>query len=421
MKNSDVLYLAFLNIKRSKFRSVLFILFTFLVLMLGSIALNYQYSMNTYVDNYLNNSIYARTIYVGNPYEEDRTSFFNRLYKYDHISYVYNQNKVYKEVYFNNFPISDNTYATTFLPIGGDFKLNIVKGHDIQDDYDIICPVNMVIQLGNNNDVLPTSADLYDISDWVGKEIDVTYYKKKMKNLEEGSIINTYNQKFKLVGVYDTVNSYDSYSTCYMKDNVLEEIVDESQTIYMGEYKSITDHMETAYKIIVDDPRNTKQVYQQLVDDGWIYPTIAYDTDLTAFKIIDIVVLVVTLLVLVLSCLIFYIFLNKNIKDYQYDIGLYKTFGFKNKIISKIMLYQSLILSVFSYILCLITSIIVCYVIDMSLNNDLNNLWLNALISPIYMIIIFIVLLLICVIIARRGTKKIEKMEVKKIFDEDNI
>ena len=147
----------------------------------------------------------------------------------------------------------------------------------------------------------------------------------------------------------------------------------------------------------------------------------AYDTDLTAFKIIDIVVLVVTLLVLVLSCLIFYIFLNKNIKDYQYDIGLYKTFGFKNKIISKIMLYQSLILSVFSYILCLITSIIACYVIDMSLNNDLNNLWLNALISPIYMIIIFIVMILLIIIIARRGTKKIEKMEVKKIFDEDNI
>ena len=147
----------------------------------------------------------------------------------------------------------------------------------------------------------------------------------------------------------------------------------------------------------------------------------AYDTDLTAFKIIDIVVLVVTLLVLVLSCLIFYIFLNKNIKDYQYDIGLYKTFGFKNKVISKIMLYQSLILSVFSYIFCLITSIIACYVIDMSLNKDLNNLWLNALISPIYMIIIFIVMILLIMIIARRGTKKIEKMEVKKIFDEDNI
>lgn len=421
MKNSDVLYLAFLNIKRSKFRSVLFILFIFLVLMLGSIALNYQYSMNTYVDSYLNNSIYARTIYVANLEEEDRTTFFDRLYQYDHISYVYNNYKLYKDLYFNNFPIEGNIFSTIILPIGGDFKLNIVKGHDIQDDYDIICPVNMVIQLGNNNDVLPTSDDLYDISDWVGKEIDVTYYKKKMKNLEEGSIINTYNQKFKLVGVYDTVNSYDSYSTCYMKDNVLEDIVDESQTIYMGEYKSITEHMESTYKIIVDDPRNTKQVYQQLVDDGWEYPTMAYDTDLTAFKIIDIVVLVVTLLVLVLSCLIFYIFLNKNIKDYQYDIGLYKTFGFKNKIISKIMLYQSLILSVFSYILCLITSIIACYVIDMSLNNDLNNLWLNALISPIYMIIIFIVMILLIMIIARRGTKKIEKMEVKKIFDEDNI
>ena len=421
MKNSDVLYLAFLNIKRSKFRSALFILFTFLVLMLGSIALNYQYSMNTYVDNYLNNSIYARTIYVANLEEEDRTTFFDRLYQYDHISYVYNNYKLYKDLYFNNFPIEGNTFSTIILPIGGDFKLNIVKGHDIQDDYDIICPVNMVIQLGNNNGVLPTEDDLYDISDWVGKEIDVTYYKKKMKNLEEGSIINTYNKKFKLVGVYDTVNSYDSYSTCYMKDNVLEDIVDESQTIYMGEYKSITEHMESTYKIIVDDPRNTKQVYQQLVDDGWEYPTMAYDTDLTAFKIIDIVVLVVTLLVLVLSCLIFYIFLNKNIKDYQYDIGLYKTFGFKNKIISKIMLYQSLILSVFSYILCLITSIIVCYVIDMSLNNDLNNLWLNALISPIYMIIIFIVMILLIIIIARRGTKKIEKMEVKKIFDEDNI
>ena len=421
MKNSDVLYLAFLNIKRSKFRSVLFILFTFLVLMLGSIALNYQYSMNTYVDNYLNNSIYARTIYVANLEEEDRTTFFDRLYQYDHISYVYNNYKLYKDLYFNNFPIEGNTFSTIILPIGGDFKLNIVKGHDIQDDYDIICPVNMVIQLANNNDVLPTSDDLYDISDWVGKEIDVTYYKKKMKNLEEGSIINTYNQKFKLVGVYDTVNSYDSYSTCYMKDNVLEDIVDESQTIYMGEYKSITEHMESTYKIIVDDPRNTKQLYQQLVDDGWEYPTMAYDTDLTAFKIIDIVVLVVTLLVLVLSCLIFYIFLNKNIKDYQYDIGLYKTFGFKNKVISKIMLYQSLILSVFSYILCLITSIIACYVIDMSLNNDLNNLWLNALISPIYMIIIFIVMILLIMIIARRGTKKMEKMEVKKIFDEDNI
>ena len=377
--------------------------------------------MSNYANNYVNNSLNARTFFVFNVDKVNDKEFLDGLYSYEHIDFAYSINRLSKDIRLQDFPNDGDEKIISLLPIGGNLKLNIVYGHDIQDDYDIICPVNMVIQLGNNNDVLPTSDDLYDISDWVGKEIDVTYYKKKMKNLEEGSIVNTYNQKFKLVGVYDTVNSFDSYYSCYMKDDILEEIVDESQTIYTGEYTSITDHMETAYKIIVDDPRNTKQVHQQLVDDGWIYPTMAYDTDLTAFKIIDIVVLVVSLLVLALSCLIFYIFLNKNIKDYQYDIGLYKTFGFKNKIISKIMLYQSLILSVFSYILCLITSIIACYVIDMSLNKDLNNLWLNALISPIYMIIIFIVLLLICVIIARRGTKKIEKMEVKKIFDEDNI
>ena len=425
MKIKDYLSLGFKNIKLYKLQSIIFVIVLTIMLLLGNVFLNFSYTVNTYYDNIAKYSINARrgTIHkhylVNNkiefaPYDE----VINSVLTYDHV--IYAANSSYNVVITNIDldVIKDKDNLLYLYPYMKTYPEKLIYGRGVEKDNEIICPR----YLGKTSPI-KTKDDLIDMKDYLDKEIPFSFYKIVFQDKNHTNSIKLDKINFKLVGIFEnTPIDYDSYRICYIDSNLAEKLYEETKIVYTEEYLKAF-NMEICYggaaaDFIVDTPENFKEVYKKLEEDGYDVGNgyfIDYNWANAMFNFAYILFFIAFILIIFTIG----IYTSINLKKRKTDIALYKTFGYKNKDIGRILFMQLLILFLISFILNIIISLVGIVIGNniISYYIELGGFYLT--ISFIREVLYFVVIMIVMYVVFKETCNSVNRLQIRNILKND--
>ena len=425
MKIKDYLSLGFKNIKLYKLQSIIFVIVLTIMLLLGNVFLNFSYTVNTYYDNIAKYSINARrgTIHkhylVNNkiefaPYDE----VINSVLTYDHV--IYAANSSYNVVITNIDldVIKDKDNLLYLYPYMKTYPEKLIYGRGVEKDNEIICPR----YLGKTSPI-KTKDDLIDMKDYLDKEIPFSFYKIVFQDKNHTNSIKLDKINFKLVGIFEnTPIDYDSYRICYIDSNLAEKLYEETKIVYTEEYLKAF-NMEICYggaaaDFIVDTPENFKEVYKKLEEDGYDVGNgyfIDYNWANAMFNFAYILFFIAFILIIFTIG----IYTSINLKKRKTDIALYKTFGYKNKDIGRILFMQLLILFLISFILNIIIALI-----GIKIGNNIISYYIELggfylTISFIREVLYFVVIMIVMYVVFKETCNSVNRLQIRNILKND--
>ena len=425
MKIKDYLLLGFRNIRLYKLQSIIFVIVLTIMLLLGNVFLNFSYTVNTYYDNVAKYSINARrgTIHkhylVNNkiefaPYDE----VINSVLTYDHV--IYAANSSYNVVITNIDldVIKDKDNLLYLYPYMKTYPEKLTYGRGVESDNEIICPRYI-----GKTDHIETKDDLIDMKDYLDKEIPFSFYKIVFQDKNHTNSIKLDKINFKLVGIFEnTPIDYESYRRCYIDSNLVEKLYEETKIVYTEEYLKAF-NMEICYggaaaDFIVDTPENFKEVYKKLEEDGYDVGNgyfIDYNWANAMFNFAYILFFIAFILIIFTIG----IYTSINLKKRKTDIALYKTFGYKNKDIGRILFMQLLILFLISFILNIIISLVGIVIGNniISYYIELGGFYLT--ISFIREVLYFVVIMIVMYVVFKETCNSVNRLQIRNILKND--
>ena len=300
MRKSDYIKLVFSFFKQSKVRTIICTLVLFLLILLGNIFINFEYNINHYIEKSINTDINGRMLLV-HKYDNEKNEMYDydrleeELNKYEHIDYLYNVKNVFLNTTFNDNDLKINI---ALLPIKYNVDVNIINGKHISSDNEIICP--MYLNPSDNNKI----DNMISLKEYLNRDITLSYRQIEAKNEKEIVVTNVFNDKFKLVGLYQNVFSSTIDNICYIEYDKLKEMSSKSKEIYRSDFD--VSENSTSTNVVVDKLENIDKVYQRLLNDGYlVHKSIEIDyVPIKMFKYISYILLVIILFIL---CFAFYL------------------------------------------------------------------------------------------------------------------
>lgn len=264
------------------------------------------------------------------------------------------------------------------------FTPQIIEGNSLKDTNDIICPNNMAFGVFSDMN----KNDLTNMSDYLGKNIIVTVPKLMYNNETGKTYYDYYKYKFKLVGLYDPSLLY-SYSSCYIKEDRLLSIAEETFPYNINEYEEIT-------SIYISNYRDVKNVTNFLDQNGISYQVPYMELGFLDFTLI--LSLVSTIILTIISLFILNIYFKLFLKEKTPQIALYKALGYNKQEIQKIVFYSMLEMLLQSLIISFIILLTAKFILMAILNQNITYTGINIRISFLPVIIYFIVCLVFIII-----------------------
>lgn len=264
------------------------------------------------------------------------------------------------------------------------FTPQIIEGNSLKDTNDIICPNNMAFGVFSDMN----KNDLTNMSDYLGKNIIVTVPKLMYNNETGKTYYDYYKYKFKLVGLYDPSLLY-SYSSCYINEDRLLSIAEETFPYNINEYEEIT-------SIYISNYRDVKNVTNFLDQNGISYQVPYMELEFLDFTLI--LSLVSTIILTIISLFILNIYFKLFLKEKTPQIALYKALGYNKQEIQKIVFYSMLEMLLQSLIISFILLLTAKFILMAILNQNITYTGINIRISFLPVIIYFIVCLVFIII-----------------------
>lgn len=264
------------------------------------------------------------------------------------------------------------------------FTPQIIEGNSLKDTNDIICPNNMAFGVFSDMN----KNDLTNMSDYLGKNIIVTVPKLMYNNETGKTYYDYYKYKFKLVGLYDPSLLY-SYSSCYINEDRLLSIAEETFPYNINEYEEIT-------SIYISNYRDVKNVTNFLDQNGISYQVPYMELGFLDFTLI--LSLVSTIILTIISLFILNIYFKLFLKEKIPQIALYKALGYNKQEIQKIVFYSMLEMLLQSLIISFIILLTAKFILMAILNQNITYTGINIRISFLPVIIYFIVCLVFIII-----------------------
>ncbi len=414
MKKNSYLYLLTLNLKSNRIKKIIFVFLFFLIFLIGNILLNGNYIIADYIFQSLNGSLEEKTINVYNQnlnYEDTILDLKN----YDEISEIYNLD-------YNTAVVSLdilNDKPILLKPVSSNVK-NIIYGKKIKNDDEIICPVS----LGSIESV--KTNQLVNLKKYLNKYINISYnsYYYYSSSISDRKVNNSYSKKLKLVGLYipekNILNS--TYLECYMNENEIIKISQESKDSYSEQFlakNSISDN-GTSTTVILKDKNNIDKLKNKLEKNGYIVDKEIFEVDSDLIKMIQLISKSGFIVMFMFIILILFLYINNIIHDEKYNIGLYKSFGFNNFCISRIINLQVYTLVLFSYLISIIFLLLLTKVINLILSQYIVFMNININLSIVNEIFYFCVIFFVTYCCTKLTLKKIVKIQAKDILNENN-
>ncbi len=425
MEIKDYLLLGFRNIRLYKLQSIIFVIVLTIMLLLGNVFLNFSYTVNTYYDNIAKYSVDARSrgvhkgffngkYYENLPYDE----VINNVLTYDHVIYAanYDYNVVYTNVDLKELPNSDRTIY--FFPYMKTYPEKLIYGKGVEIDNEIICPRYLATK-----EEFKTKDDLTDMKKYLNKEITFKFYRTVFQDKNHIYNVSLNKMNFKLVGIFENNPfDYDSYHRCYIDSDLAHKLHEETKIIYSDEYLKAL-NMEISYggsaaDFIVDTTENLDSVVNKLKEDGYDVSD-GYFIDYNATNAMFNFVYLLFFIAFILIVFTIGIYTSINLKKRKTDIALYKTFGYKNKDIGRILFMQLLILFLISFILNIIIALI-----GIKIGNNIISYYIELggfylTISFIREVLYFTVIMIVMYVVFKETCNSVNRLQIRNILKND--
>ena len=295
----DRYYLALLNIRKSKFKSILFVLTTLIFFLILSIFFTAKKSVEDFFNDYLNSDFSNRIIAV-EVGENDRNDIVNQIEKLNnkHISKVFHSNyELFLQAKIESEDNKINGYASLYGNYDG-INYTINYGHDIENDNEIICSSSFYPGNYDNE----TSDSLFELSKYLNSNFKISYNKDKIDidsisgdwNIDT---IEEYSKNLKLVGTFDIKEDLTQYNMCYVSSEMLENILNSNKVFENKEDEKIFFDGLPAL-VLVDKYENVQNIINELNNMSY-NAYLAYELDTesiqSVFNIINVLTIIIVL------------------------------------------------------------------------------------------------------------------------------
>ena len=446
MKNSSFWEISLKHLKRKEnivygLVFIILVVILFLALSFINLIIGYRRDSNKY-------DILARTILVQN---EHNNQDFSKINNIKHVK-INTTDKYYYQygVLAKEFDVENSKGEIRIKAIVEEDTLKIVDGRNIKNDKEILIP-SIFYPHGPFTDdgkEVIIKENFIDGKNWIGKEIEIAsskdypfrflypeYNSSNFKEEEilrekwEEEILKPYLEKqtkylYKIVGTYDSTYNMLERNIVFVSMKDLDDIKNEVKggtggTDENGTYTFNPEKYDDRM-IIVDNYNNVSYVQDELTKMGFINYTVR-SFDEIQYKVLTYLPLSVAIIVLFVAIKLMKKFISKKYNNIHYELGIFKALGYNNNHISKIELYENIVITVIgiivSYILFLIAFNVIIKTIPVLIETEYYSVTIRI---PYLYISIFIVAIALYVIyINKRISEKHLKQNACELLKED--
>lgn len=378
MKLNDIIMYNAKKIKSNTLKKIIAFLLLIICVVIMLSAITIKKSMNSYINNNFKYNINFRTLELLNPDEIDD---IKKMENFDHVVVVYKMSEYIASVTFDDYKNDNLDGDVKLIAYSNKLMPDIIKGKMVENDNDIICPINIITDssVGAREDL--SKNDYINLEKKIGAKIGITYYNIKNKTAYADELI--------IKGLYDPSIYVLDKNTCFASNKKIEEI-----NINRNSY---IDSKELMFlpRIIIDNYDNVKIVKDNLIKDGYIVKEMS-NFDISLINLINIggsIIIIISLLglfiIIILSTL-------KSIKNNKEELVILKILGFKEKDIFRIK-YNEMFLKISLSMLIGLIIYLILYEYIYSLINE--TIALNFKLEFAYEFIIYYILIIVFIFI----------------------
>lgn len=373
------------------------LIFFFVLITLGTfsfVGLSYVFGVSKYFSEYALNSIDGRLVYVGIDDVKNAISLKKSLEDNLHIINVYESTEI------NNYGIvkefTNNLYDgdIEIFPIKN-VNFNIISGKSSVDTDGMICPSNFFPSNYTLNDSFDMKKN-FNLDKYIGRYLNIKYF-------------NEFDVKVKLVGTFDRTQYFTRPNTCYINYKTYYDIM-KNRSI------SVSSNDADSHFVILLDNIDNISILENFSNISFYQPVTTLKTSILEEAIY--VVALIMSVILVVSCVLCYLFTNRTIMNNYKNIGILKIVGYPNKTIKKQIYLLNLILSILAYLISIAISISIesnLAQLLLSKNADLclitfKNSWIGYFIS-------FMLVVIFTMAFTGISLKKIDNFDIKELVN----
>lgn len=373
------------------------LIFFFVLITLGTfsfVGLSYVFGVSKYFSEYALNSIDGRLVYVGIDDVKNAISLKKSLEDNLHTINVYESTEI------NNYGIvkefTNNLYDgdIEIFPIKN-VNFNIISGKSSVDTDGMICPSNFFPSNYTLNDSFDMKKN-FNLDKYIGRYLNIKYF-------------NEFDVKVKLVGTFDRTQYFTRPNTCYINYKTYYDIM-KNKSI------SVSSNDADSHFVILLDNIDNISILENFSNISFYQPVTTLKTSILEEAIY--VVALIMSVILVVSCVLCYLFTNRTIMNNYKNIGILKIVGYPNKTIKKQIYLLNLILSILAYLISIAISIAIesnLAQLLLSKNADLclitfKNSWIGYFIS-------FMLVVIFTMAFTGISLKKIDNFDIKELVN----
>ena len=320
-------------------------------------------------------------------------------------------NPAYKDI--SEFDNGDAKGSVDIYPLILPDEIEIVEGRGIEHKYEAICPINFYphnIYINENSDTMRIYPELY-----LSRE----------ETLGKTFVIPTSNEEYEdiavtIVGLYNPKDNFKTINSCYISKSAFDEINSPYSVIIISGHEDGTEEIEyVGYEgnmVIVDTYENVSTVKQALEEMGFsVSETFVIGEEI--ITIIYTIPIFISIIIILLSINIIYIFISKKIKYRLHNYGLLKTLGYTKNTIISIDTLENIIVFLISFIISFILYLLLYFILTKTFLIEFlyNSYIIQIPILSIFFLIILFILLII--LICRIKLNRILKHTAKDLLE----
>lgn len=327
-------------------------IFNFLLIIISSLCLLAVFifgdNLKDYIDQMVNSNFDFRTLVVAPILEKDDLGFSD-LKKVDNIDEFYSDK--YSSLTISSEYVGDRYDGYITLLSGGYNPNYVVDGQkEFKNNYEIICPTEFYPDSNSYDLFKIKKSNIINGKSLLGKEITVNYFGPNPDSNDDDllSEYKDYEDKLKVVGLYDNRKVMNKNNYCYTSYETMKEIADKK-------FGSEEDNY-SAWNVVVNKIDNISIVQEQLEKLGFSVVDIRTQLDDSTISNIN-KTLNILRYIIILILIVFLVFiLKKKINKDKNILGIFRNLGYKSSTINLLYLGTSILNIITSYIVSIIIS-----------------------------------------------------------------
>ncbi len=376
---------SFYKLMRNKKNGYHLVVVSICVFILIAILL-FNNNLKKFISASENSNIEFRTLNIA-PKSTEEDYGFSELQNIKYVEFVYNS--FYSSVTIDSDLKNDKVDGMINLRVTSDEYLRQITGENVIKNTDsgkMICP-NKFYPDSDAMSLKINEKEIIDGNKIIGKDVTVNYFTKRF----EGSIIvrdEEVEQKFKVIGTYDSEQAMQPNNVCYIAFNDIKKLLDKKVA------KEVNRNSYYWY-VIVDEVKNVNKTMEEIKKKGFRIDENQTQIDEEQLSAIKMILLFITILTIASLAAITAFYTHKKIELDSYNIGLLRALGYKKRTIRLSYITENIVSAFISILIGSLLSIIIFIFLKLTFLDNLNYIGYSANLDITSYVITYTVIILV--------------------------